>query len=123
MIKKIVFLFFLSLPVYAGPIIECKFRAYDSADDNDLVKFVKFDILPRAEVERTFKPYDIVISSNLTTLKIKIYLSDSLISLQKIPLDNVAFLPLGVPLFGDIKIPHTETDGYTSIRYGCIKIF
>lgn len=122
MTHKVLLLFLISMPVFAGPIIDCRFEAINTVRDNDIVKFIKFDILPDSDREKTFTPYKAVISSDFSTLKIKVFLSDALISQLRIPLDNVAFLPLNVPIFGQVRVPHTETDSFTSIRYECIKL-
>jgi len=116
-------IFLFTTSALAAPIIECKFRARNDTDEDALNRFITFDINPVFDTEIDFGPYTAILSADAFELRIKVLLSNDTLSQLKIPLPNVVILPLGVTVFGQVKVSHAATDGYTSLRYECVKIF
>lgn len=111
------------VPAYI-PAIECRFAALNERNRIEFDEMVDYVLDPAAERIGEFDPYTFEIAVNRSAyLTVKVFLLDELVSSIKVPVENVAFLPVGATVFGTNTAEHVLVEDFSAIRYECWKVF
>lgn len=115
--------FFFASAIFAqAPVVECRIAAMEDDGDLGLNEVVSYPIIPGANINGSFDPYEIDISVYGGELEISVYLDgEPLIGLE-FPIANIVALPVGASLFGISTVNHETVDGFVALRYACVRV-